>query len=94
MEITEVQIFPVADRMLKAFAAITIDDCFVVRDLKVIDGRKGMFVAMPSRRKKDGTFKDMAHPLDNETRQRIQEKVLNEYRKVMLEQHQLFQQGS
>jgi stage V sporulation protein G len=94
MEITEVQIFPVADRMLKAFAAITIDDCFVVRDLKIIDGRKGIFVGMPSRKQKDGTFKDLAHPLNNETRQLIQKKVLNEYQKMMLERHKSFQQGS
>jgi len=79
MEITEVHIFPVADKMLKAYATITIDDCFVVRDLKVIEGRKGIFLAMPSRRRSDGTFKDTAHPLDTETRERIQEKVLSEY---------------
>ena len=82
MEITEVHIFPVADPMLKAFASITLDDCFVVRDLKVIHGRKGVFVAMPSRRRRDGTFRDVAHPLDNRTRLWIQERVLSEYRKV------------
>ncbi len=92
MEITEVQIFPVADRALKAYATITIDDCFVVRDLKIIEGRKGIFVAMPSRRRKDGTFKDTAHPLDNETRQFIQEKVLNEFSKVMRERFKTFGQ--
>jgi stage V sporulation protein G len=83
MEITEVQIYPVADRMLKAYAAITFDDCFVVRDMKVIQGRKGIFVAMPSRRQADGSYRDIAHPLDTQTRNRIQEQVLRVYRDKM-----------
>lgn len=83
MEITEVQIFPVADQMLKAYATITLDECFMVRDLKVIAGRKGIFVAMPSRRRANGTYKDTAHPLNDETRQIIQDRVLNEYWEVM-----------
>ncbi len=94
MEITEVNIFPVADKMLKAYATITIDDCFVVRDLKVIEGRKGIFVAMPSRRRSDGTFKDTAHPLDTETRERIQERVLSEYWKVINSRYMEFKQGT
>ena len=81
MDITEVHIFPVADKMLKAYATFTIDDCFVIRDVKVIEGRKGIFVAMPSRRQWDGKFKDTAHPLDNKTRRRIQDCILEEYRK-------------
>jgi len=83
MEITEVQIYPVADRMLRAYAAITFDDCFVVRDMKVIQGRKGIFVAMPSRRQADGSYRDIAHPLDTQTRNRIQEQVLRVYRDKM-----------
>ncbi|NOY53889.1 MAG: septation regulator SpoVG [Deltaproteobacteria bacterium] len=83
MEITEVQIYPVADRMLKAYVAITFDDCFVVRDMKVIQGRKGIFVAMPSRRQADGSYRDIAHPLDTQTRNRIQEQVLRVYRDKM-----------
>ncbi len=85
MEITEVHIFPIADSMLKAYATFTIDNCFVIRDLKVIDGRKGIFVAMPSRRRADGTYKDTAHPLDTETRKRIQDRILSEYWKVVQE---------
>jgi len=83
MEITEIQIYPVADRMLRAYAAITFDDCFVVRDMKVIQGRKGIFVAMPSRRQADGRYRDIAHPLDTQTRHRIQEQVLRVYRDKM-----------
>jgi stage V sporulation protein G len=79
MEVTEVRVFPVNEDKLKAFATITIDDCFVIRDLKVISGLNGLFVAMPSKRRKDGTFKDTAHPLNNETRQMIEHKVLAVY---------------
>ncbi len=90
MEITEIRIFPVADKMLLAYAAITFDDCFVVRDLKVIQGRKGVFVAMPSRRLADGTYKDTAHPLDTKTRARIQEQVIAEYRNVTRRRNGVF----
>ncbi len=79
MEVTEVRVFPVNEEKLKAYVTITFDDCFVVRDLKVINGNNGLFVAMPSKKRKDGTFKDTAHPLNNETRKMIEEKVLAEY---------------
>jgi stage V sporulation protein G len=79
MQITEVRVFPVNEDKLKAYATITFDGCFVVRDLKVIHGNSGLFVAMPSKKRKDGTFKDTAHPLNNETREMIEEKVLSEY---------------
>ena len=81
MEVTEVRIFPVNEEKLKAYVTITFDGCFVVRDLKVINGNNGLFVAMPSKKRKDGTFKDTAHPLNNETRKMIEEKVLAEYEK-------------
>ena len=80
MEITEVRVFPVNEEKLKAYATITFDHCFVVRDLKVIQGNNGLFVAMPSKKRKDGTFKDTAHPLNTETREMIEAKVLAEYR--------------
>lgn len=79
MELTEVRIFPVNEDKLKAFATITIDGCFVVRDLKVIQGTNGLFVAMPSKKKKDGSYKDTAHPLNNETRDMIEKRVLAAY---------------
>ncbi len=81
MEITEVRVFPVSEEKLKAYVTITFDDCFVVRDLKVIHGNNGLFVAMPSKKRKDGTFRDTAHPLNNETRERIESRVLSEYEK-------------
>jgi len=74
-------IFPVQEDRLKAYVAITFDNCFVVRDLKVISGNNGLFVAMPSKKRKDGTYRDTAHPLNNETRQMIESKVLEEYNK-------------
>ncbi len=79
MEVTEVRVYPVDEEKLKAYATITFDDCFIVRDLKIINGNNGLFVAMPSRRRKDGQFKDTAHPLNNETRKMIEDKVLGEY---------------
>ena len=81
MEVTEVKIFPVQEDRLKAYVTITFDHCFVVRDLKVISGNNGLFVAMPSKKRKDGTYRDTAHPLNNETRQMIESKVLGEYNK-------------
>ena len=81
LRITDVRVRPYskADDKLKAFATITIADCFVVTDLKVIQGKKGLFVAMPSRKRKDGSFKDVAHPLNQETRDEIEKLVLQAY---------------
>lgn len=80
MEITEVKVFPVQnDERLKAYATIIFDDCFIVRDLKIIKGNEGLFVAMPSKKRKDGTYRDTAHPLNNETRSMIEQAVLTEY---------------
>ncbi len=83
MEITEVKVFPVNEERLKAYVTITFDDCFVVRDLKIINGSNGLFVAMPSKKMKDGTYRDTAHPLNNETREKIEAKVLEAYRKEL-----------
>ena len=84
MEVTEVRVFPVEEEKLKAYVTIIFDDCFVIRDLKVINGKSGLFVAMPSRKRKDGTFKDLAHPLDNGTRKKIEDKILEEYNREVL----------
>jgi len=80
MKITEVRISLREDEKLKAFVSITLDNCFVIRGLKVIRGNKGLFVAMPSRRKPDGTFQDLAHPINNETRSWIEGEILEKYR--------------
>jgi stage V sporulation protein G len=82
MEITEVKIYPANEGKLKAYATMVIDNCFIIRDMKVIQGENGLFVSMPSRRKKDGTFKDIAHPLNQETRKTIEEKVIEEFEKA------------
>jgi stage V sporulation protein G len=80
MEITDVKVIPVDDEKLKAFVSIVFDQCFVVTDIKIIHGPKGLFVSMPSKKRKDGTFKDIAHPLNNQMRQYLEEKVLTVYR--------------
>lgn len=79
MEITEVRITLTNEEKLKAFANITFDASFVVRGLKVISGANGYFISMPSRRRKDGTFQDLAHPVTNELRKKIEEKVLDAF---------------
>ena len=74
------KVIPVDDEKLKAFVSIVFDQCFVVTDIKIIHGPKGLFVSMPSKKRKDGTFKDIAHPLNNQMRQYLEEKVLSVYR--------------
>lgn len=81
MVITEVKVFPVNEDRLKAYVSITIDNAFVVRDLKIIEGTGGLFVAMPSKKRKDGQFKDIAHPLNQETRSEIERMVFEAYEK-------------
>jgi len=83
MNITEVRVFPVGEEKLKAFASIIFDDCFVVSDIKIIQGEQGLFVSMPSKRRKNGTFRDIAHPLNSETRREIEEKILEKYREAL-----------
>ena len=85
MEVTEVRIFPVDEERLRAYVTITFDHCFVIRDLKIIQGPSGLFISMPSKRRKDGTYKDIAHPINNETRRMIEEKIIAEYQKVLVE---------
>ena len=79
MEITEVRITLKNEEKLKAFANITFDNEFVVRGLKVISGSQGYFVSMPSRKRKDGTFQDLAHPVTNELRKKIEDRVLGAF---------------
>lgn len=81
MEITDIKIFPVNEKRVKAYASIVFDDCFIIRDLKIIHGENKLFVAMPSKKMKDGTYRDTVHPLNNETRQKIESNVLQAYEK-------------
>ena len=80
MQITDVMVrMKGNDSKMKAIASITIDDVFVIHDIKVIDGEKGMFIAMPSRKAGDGEYKDIAHPINSETRNSIQKIILEKY---------------
>lgn len=80
MEVTDVRLRRVsAEGKMRAIASITFDDEFVVHDVRIIDGNNGLFVAMPSKRTSDGEFKDIAHPINSKTREKIQTAVLKEY---------------
>jgi stage V sporulation protein G len=84
MEITEVKVFLVENGgRLKAYATLVFDNCFIVRDLKIIQGDSSIFVSMPSRRRKDGSFRDIVHPLNSDMRSRVEENIIKEYNKVV-----------
>ncbi|MGL5245210.1 MAG: septation regulator SpoVG [Sarcina sp.] len=83
MQITDVRIRKIAtEGKMKAIVSVTFDNEFVVHDIKVIEGQNGLFIAMPSRKTPDGEFKDIAHPINTDTREKIQEAILAEYEKV------------
>lgn len=83
MNITDVRIKKVdGHNRLKAIASITLDDCFVIHELRVIEGDNGLFVAMPSRKLPEGEFRDIAHPINAETREELEKKILDEYAKA------------
>jgi stage V sporulation protein G len=83
MKITEIRISLRDDNKLKAFASITLDNCFVIRGLKIIEGAKGVFVAMPSRKRPDGTYQDVAHPINNETRDWMEGLIVEAYKEEL-----------
>lgn len=87
MQITDVRVRKVAAKegKLKAVVSITIDNEFVVHDIKVIEGEKGLFIAMPSRRTSDGEYRDTAHPINSETRERLQKLILEKFEAAMAE---------
>ena len=83
MQITDVRIRKVVkEGKLKAVVSITIDDEFVVHDIKVIEGEKGLFIAMPSKKASDGEYRDIAHPINSGTRERIQSMILSKYEEM------------
>ena len=85
MQITDVRIRKVAkEGKMKAVVSITIDNEFVVRDIKVIEGEKGLFIAMPSRKAADGEYRDIAHPINSDTRNMIQTLILEQYEAMNL----------
>lgn len=80
MKITDVRVRKVfRDGKMRGLASITIDDVFVVHDIKIIEGDNGLFIAMPSRKSKDGEYRDIAHPINSDTRNVIQERVIEAY---------------
>ena len=84
MQITDVRIRKVEkEGKMKAVVSITIDEEFVVHDIKIIEGEKGLFIAMPSRKAADGEYRDTAHPINSDTRDRIQKLILEKYQETM-----------
>src|SRR5471030_2764296 len=87
MEITDVRVRKIAaEGKMKAIVSVTFDNEFVVHDIKVIEGQNGLFIAMPSRKTPNGEFKDIAHPINTSTREKIQQSILDEYEKVKNEE--------
>lgn len=87
MQITDVRIRKIAtDGKMKAIVSVTFDEEFVVHDIKVIEGQNGLFIAMPSRKTPDGEFKDIAHPINTETREKIQNSILEAYKEAKVEE--------
>ena len=86
MNITDVRVRKVAkEGKMKAIVSITLDNEFVIHDIKVIEGEKGLFIAMPSRKATDGEYRDIAHPINSETRDKIQKVILDKYETTALE---------
>ena len=85
MKITEVRVFVKSEEKLKAYAAVTFDDVFVIHNLRIVKGERGLMVCMPSRKKPDGTFKDIAHPINSEFRQELEQRVLKAYEEQLQE---------
>ena len=84
MNVTEVRISPAKGGKVRAFASVVFDDCFIVNDLRVIEGREGqVFVTMPARKTRNGQMRDIAHPLNSETREQIEKRVLEEYQTAL-----------
>ena len=86
MQITDIRVRVVSkDSKMKAVVSVTFDDAFVVHDIKVIEGEKGMFIAMPSKKATDGEYRDIAHPINSGTRENIQKIILEKYEQALLE---------
>ena len=85
MQITEVRIRPANEKLVKAYASICFDDCFVVYDIRVIEAPTGLFISFPTKKLSDGTHWDIAFPADAETRRMIEQAVLTQYKKVVAE---------
>lgn len=82
---TRVRLIENSDSQLKAIASIVIDGCFAIHDIKIIEGKDGLFIAMPSRKTAEGNFKDIAHPINSEARAMVKEAIIERYQKVLEE---------
>lgn len=90
MQVTDVRIRKITkEGKMKAVVSITLDDEFVIHDIKIIEGEKGLFIAMPSRRAGDGEYRDIAHPINSDTREKIQDIILEKYSNVLEEEAEL-----
>lgn len=86
MQVTDVRVRKIAkESKMKAVVSITLDDEFVVHDIKIIEGDKGLFIAMPSKKASDGEYRDIAHPINSQTREAIQRVILESYERALLE---------
>lgn len=83
MEITEVVIRPVEDERLRAYVSMTLDDALVIKDIKIVEGKNGLFVSMPSRRRKNGKYQDIAHPINTDFRKEVETRIFDEYRDMV-----------
>ena len=91
MQVTDIRIRRIAkEGKMKAIVSVTLDDAFVVHDIKVIEGEKGLFIAMPSRRASDGEFRDIAHPINTETREHLQSLIFEKYEASLKEAEETF----
>jgi len=82
MNITQVHVYPKEDQKVKGYASIVFEECFLINDIKIISGTHGCFISMPSRKRKNGKFRDIAHPITKEMRERIENSIFDEYEKV------------
>jgi stage V sporulation protein G len=93
MEITDVRVRKITkEGKMKAVVSVTFDNEFVVHDIKVIEGEKGLFIAMPSRKALDGEFRDIAHPINSVTRDRIQKSILEKYETISLDEGEVYEE--
>ncbi|HAM34850.1 MAG TPA: septation protein SpoVG [Elusimicrobia bacterium] len=88
MEITEIRVHLRNEDKLKAFATVTFDNCFVVRNMKIIEGNKGLILCMPSRKMADGTYKDVAHPINMDFRKTLEDRVISCYQEELKKSRQ------
>jgi stage V sporulation protein G len=83
MQVTEVRVYPASEGLVRAYVTITLDNCFAIRDLRIIQNAAGYLIAMPNRKQKDGAYRDIAYPINAETRRMIEEAVMAEYKKAV-----------